>query len=72
MSKGFGYAVNYTYSHGLANFQDNLTGGSTPANAYNYGAEMSNSPFDIAIVLSATSPGICRSAEGSDGSRKTI
>ena len=47
MAKGFGYAVNYTYSHGLANFQDNLTGGSTPANAYNYGAEMSNSPFDV-------------------------
>ena len=47
MSKGFAYAVNYTYSHGLANFQDNLTGGSTPANAYNYSAEMSNSPFDI-------------------------
>ena len=47
MSKGFAYAVNYTYSHGLANFQDNLTGGSTPANAYNYAAEMSNSPLDI-------------------------
>ena len=47
MSKGIAYAVNYTYSHGLADFQDNLTGGSTPANAYNYGAEMSNSPFDI-------------------------
>jgi len=47
MSKGVSYAVNYTYSHGLANFQDNLTGGSTPANAYNYGAEMSNSPFDV-------------------------
>jgi hypothetical protein len=47
MSNGFAYAVNYTYSHGLANFQDNLTGGSTPSNAYNYGAEMSNSPFDI-------------------------
>ncbi|HEU5234825.1 MAG TPA: TonB-dependent receptor [Terriglobales bacterium] len=47
ISSGIAYAVNYTYSHGLANFQDNLTGGSTPANAYNYGAEMSNSPFDI-------------------------
>ena len=47
MSKGFAFAINYTYSHGLANFQDNLTGGSTPANAYNYGAEMSNSPFDV-------------------------
>lgn len=47
MSKGLAYAVNYTYSHGLANFGDNLTAGPLPQNAYNYSAEMSNSILDI-------------------------
>jgi hypothetical protein len=47
MSKGFSYALNYTYSHGLANFGDNLTAGPLPQNAYNYSAEMSNSILDI-------------------------
>ena len=47
MSKGVSYAVNYTYSHGLANFGDNLTAGPLPQNAYNYSAEMSNSILDI-------------------------
>lgn len=47
MSKGVGYAVNYTLSHGLANFGDNLTAGPLPQNAYNYSAEMSNSNLDI-------------------------
>jgi hypothetical protein len=47
MSKGFSYALNYTWSHGLANFGDNLTAGPLPQNAYNYSAEMSNSILDI-------------------------
>jgi hypothetical protein len=47
MSKGLSYALNYTFSHGLANFGDNLTTAALPQNAYNYGAEMSNSPLDI-------------------------
>jgi len=47
MSKGLGYALGYTWSHGLANFGDNLTNQLTPQNSYNYGAEMSNSILDI-------------------------
>ena len=47
MSQGLSYALNYTYSHGLANFGDNLTAGPLPQNAYNYAAEMSNSILDI-------------------------
>ncbi len=47
MSKGLGYSLGYTFSHGLANFGDNLTAGLVPQNAYNYGAEMSNSNLDI-------------------------
>jgi hypothetical protein len=47
MSKGFSYALNYTWSHGLANFGDNLTAGPLPQNAYNYSAEMSDSILDI-------------------------
>lgn len=47
MSKGFSYALNYTWSHGLANFGDNLTAGPLPQNTYNYAAEMSNSILDI-------------------------
>ncbi len=39
--------VSYTWSHNLADFVDNLTGGSTPANAYNYSLERGNSPFDV-------------------------
>jgi len=46
-SKGLGYGVSYTYSRNFADFVDNLTGGSTPANAYNYSLERSNSPFDV-------------------------
>ncbi len=45
--KGLSFALNYTYSHGLANFGDNLTAGALPQNAYNYAAEMSNSILDI-------------------------
>ena len=47
MSKGYSYALNYTWSHGLANFGDNLTAGPLPQNTYNYAAEMSNSILDI-------------------------
>jgi hypothetical protein len=45
--KGLSFALNYTYSHGLANFGDNLTAGPLPQNAYDYSAEMSNSILDI-------------------------
>jgi hypothetical protein len=45
-SKGLGYGVSYTFSKNLSNYVDNLTGGSTPQNAYNYSAERSYSPFD--------------------------
>ncbi len=45
-SKGLSYGLSYTWSHNFADFVDNLTGGSTPANAYNYSLERSNSPFD--------------------------
>jgi hypothetical protein len=46
-SKGFAYGVSYTFSKNLADFVDNLTGGSTPMNAYNYSLERSYSPFDV-------------------------
>jgi hypothetical protein len=45
-SRGLSYGVSYTWSHNFSDFVDNLTGGSTPANAYNYSLERSNSPFD--------------------------
>jgi hypothetical protein len=44
---GLMYQVSYTWSHNMADFVDNLTGGSTPQNAYNYAQEMSNSPQDV-------------------------
>jgi len=47
MARGYSYAFNYTWSHGLANFGDNLTAGPLPQNTYNYSAEMSNSILDI-------------------------
>ena len=43
---GLGYQISYTWAHNMASFVDNLTGGSTPQNAYDYAHEMSNSPFD--------------------------
>jgi hypothetical protein len=46
-SHGLMYQVSYTWSHNLADFVDNLTGGSTPQNAYDYGHEMSNSYQDV-------------------------
>jgi hypothetical protein len=49
MSKGVTYSLGYTFSHGLADFGDNLTDpdGAFPQNAYNYAAEKSNSNLDI-------------------------
>ncbi|HEY6293638.1 MAG TPA: TonB-dependent receptor [Terriglobia bacterium] len=44
---GLAYGVSYTWSHGLANYVDNLTGSAFPQNAYNYSAEMSNSQLDV-------------------------
>lgn len=46
-SHGLMYQVSYTWSHNMADFVDNLTGGSTPQNAYDYGHEMSNSAQDV-------------------------
>jgi len=46
-SHGLTYGVSYTWSHGLANYVDNLTGGALPQNAYDYSAEMSNSQLDV-------------------------
>ena len=43
-SKSVAYGVSYTWSHNFADYVDNLTGGSTPTNAYNYSLERSNSP----------------------------
>jgi hypothetical protein len=45
-SHGLTYGISYTFSKNLSNYVDNLTGGSTPQNAYNYSAERSYSPFD--------------------------
>src|SRR5438105_2063201 len=49
MSKGLTFSLGYTFSHGLADFGDNLTDpdGAFPQNAYNYAAEKSNSNLDI-------------------------
>jgi hypothetical protein len=44
--KGFGYQISYTWAHAMADSVDNLTGNSTPQNAYDYAHERSNSPFD--------------------------
>ena len=44
---GLMYQVSYTWSHNMADFVDNLTGGSTPQNAYDYQHEMSNSAQDV-------------------------
>jgi hypothetical protein len=46
MSKGLSYQISYTWAHAMSDFVDNLTGGSTPQNAYDYAHERSNSPFD--------------------------
>jgi len=44
--KGLGYGISYTWSKNFSDYVDNLTGGSTPAYAYNYSLERSFSPFD--------------------------
>ncbi|WP_348267838.1 TonB-dependent receptor [Edaphobacter paludis] len=46
LANRLGYQISYTWSHAFADFTDNLTGGSTPQNAYDYAHEKSNSPFD--------------------------
>ena len=46
-SKALGFGISYTLSHNFSDYVDNLTGGSTPASAYNYSLERSNSPFDV-------------------------
>ncbi len=46
-AKGLAYGLSYTWSKNFSDYVDNLTGGSTPANAYNYSLERSFSPFDV-------------------------
>jgi carboxypeptidase family protein len=46
-SKGLTFGISYTFSKNFSDFVDNLTGGSTPADAYNYSLERSYSPFDV-------------------------
>ena len=45
-SRGLSYGISYTFSKNFSDYVDNLTGGSTPAYAYNYSLERSFSPFD--------------------------
>ena len=45
-SQGLSYGISYTFSKNFSDYVDNLTGGSTPAYAYNYSLERSFSPFD--------------------------
>lgn len=47
MSHRLMYNVSYTWSHNMADFVDNLTGGDTPQNAHDYAHEMSNSLQDV-------------------------
>ena len=47
MSRSLSFNLGYTFSHGLADFGDNLTTAQLPQNSYNYAAEMSNSILDI-------------------------
>jgi len=47
MSNRLRYQISYTWSHNMANYVDNLTGTSTPQNAYDYSHEMSNSTQDV-------------------------
>jgi hypothetical protein len=44
---GLSYGISYTWSHGISDFVDNLTGAAEPQNAYNYRADRGESPFDI-------------------------
>jgi hypothetical protein len=47
LNHGLMYQVSYTWSHNMADYVDNLTGGSTPQNAYDYAHEMNNSAQDV-------------------------
>lgn len=47
MSKSLSFNLGYTFSHGLADYADNLTAGAFPQNSYDYAAQMSNSVLDI-------------------------
>ena len=44
---GLSFGLDYTWSHNIADFADNLTNTAEPQNAYNYSAERSNSVFDV-------------------------
>jgi hypothetical protein len=46
-SQGLSYEVSYTWSKNFSDYVDNLTGGSTPQNAYDYALERGFSPFDV-------------------------
>ena len=46
-NKGLAYGVSYTWSHSIADFGDNLTGGAFPQNSYDYAAERGDSIFDV-------------------------
>ena len=54
-----GFQISYTWSHAFTDFTDNLTGGSTPQNAYDYAHEKSNSPFDQTHRFVASGIGCC-------------
>jgi len=54
MSHRLMYTASYTWSHNMADFVDNLTGGDTPQNAHNYAHEMSNSYQDVRSRFVAT------------------
>jgi hypothetical protein len=47
MSRRLMYNFSYTWSHNMADYVDNLTGGDTPQDAHNYAHEMSNSFQDV-------------------------
>jgi hypothetical protein len=46
-TRGLSYGLSYTWSHNIANYVDNLTGGAFPQNTYNYAAERGDSMFDV-------------------------
>ena len=54
MKHRLAYSVSYTWSHNMADFVDNLTGGDTPQDAHNYAHEMSNSFQDVRSRFVAT------------------
>ena len=46
-TRGIAYGASYTWSHTIADYVDNLTGGAEPQNSYNYAAERGDSMFDV-------------------------